>query len=164
MDKQDLLRQLESQIRRTASGAHDAATDAAGEARSASDPKDRSTDSGTAVVLALMAKGQERRQHRAMGELSALQAFNPRPLPETAAVKVGAIVEIEDEDNGQSRTFFLAPAGAGATLLGPGGDGHLTVVTPRSPIGRAVLGQRVGDVVDVTLKGEVREWVVTWVG
>jgi transcription elongation GreA/GreB family factor len=164
MDKQDLLRQLSSQIRRTAAGASEAAGEAADDARAAADPTDRQSDCGSAVELARMARAQDQRRRRALAELDALASFNPRPLSEKAAVSVGAIVEIEDEESGEGRTFFLAPAGAGATLQGPGGDGHLTVVTPSSPVGRAVLGRRVGDVVDVTLQGEVREWTVTWVG
>lgn len=164
MDKQNLLEQLRSQIRASAHGAHVAAVEAAQEAQSAMDPAARGLDSSSAVELAKMARGQNKRRERAMGELSALDTFNPRPLPETSPVRVGALVEIEDCESGEGRTFFLAPAGAGATLTGPGGDGHLTVVTPRSPIGRAVLGQEVGEVIDVTLKGEVREWEITWVG
>ncbi len=69
-----------------------------------------------------------------------------------------------DADSGEGRTFFLAPVGAGATLTGPGGDGFLSVVTPVSPIGRAVLGRKVGDVVDVTVDGDPREWTITWLG
>jgi transcription elongation GreA/GreB family factor len=164
MDKQELLRQLSAQIRKAAEGASEAAAEAAEGARAAADPSDRQNDSGTAVELARMAQGQDRRWQRARGELEALSAFNPRPLKENAPVSLGAIVEIEDEEAGVGRTFFLAPAGAGATLSGPGGDGHLTVVTPRSPVGRAVLGRRVGDVVDITIDGEVREWALTWVG
>ncbi|MEO7092556.1 MAG: GreA/GreB family elongation factor, partial [Polyangiales bacterium] len=92
-----------------------------------------------------------------------LATFKPGPLPEKAAVHVGAIVEIEDEESGEGRTFFLAPVGAGVTLTGPGGDGHLSVVTPVSPIGKAVLGKRTGEVVDVTVDGDVREWQITYV-
>jgi transcription elongation GreA/GreB family factor len=79
------------------------------------------------------------------------------------AIGLGAIVEIEDEETGEGRTFFLAPVGAGVTLTGPGGDGVLSVVTPASPIGRAVIGKRVGDVVDVTVDGSVREWQISFV-
>lgn len=164
MDKQDLLLQLCSQLRRTVQGAATAAAEAAGEARAAADPTDRQSDSGNAVELARMARGQDQRRERALAELAALESFRPRALPETAAVALGALVEIEDEESGEGRTFFLAPAGAGATLQGPGGDGHLSVVTPLSPLGRAVLGRRVGDVADVTIAGEVREWTITWVG
>jgi len=163
MDKRHLVRQLESQLRRAADGALGAATEAATEARAAADPRERHADSGTAVELARMARGQQRRRDRAMAELEALSAFDPRPLEESARVRVGAIVEIEDEETGRGRTFFLAPAGAGSTLHGPDGDGLFTVVTPTSPIGKAVLGRRVGDVVDVTISGEVREWEITWV-
>jgi transcription elongation GreA/GreB family factor len=37
------------------------------------------------------------------------------------------------------------------------------VVTPQSPVGRAVLGRRVGDTVEVTVQGEPREWTITFV-
>lgn len=164
MDKQDLLQQLRAQLRGSARGALESAVEAAEEARAAADPRERGADSSSAVELASTARGQARRRDRALSELSALEAFDPKPLPESAAVSVGALVEIEDEETGAGRTFFLAPAGAGATLHGPGGDGLLTVATPRSPIGRAVLGQRVGDVIDVTVEGELREWTITWVG
>jgi len=46
----------------------------------------------------------------------------------------------------------------------PAGDGHLSVVTPVSPIGKAVLGRRTGEVIDVTVDGDVREWQITYVG
>lgn len=164
MDKQDLLHQLRAQLRRTVEEAAGAATEAAEDARAAVDPGDRQLDTGSAVELARMARSQDKRRQRVLAELEALDAFHPRALPETAAISVGAIVEVEDEESGEGRTFFLAPAGAGAILEGPGGDGHLSVATPFSPLGRAVLGHRVGDVVDVTLKGDVREWTITWVG
>jgi hypothetical protein len=68
------------------------------------------------------------------------------------------------EDGSHGRTFFLAPVGAGVELTGPGGDGYLSVVTPSSPIGKAVLGRRVGDTVEVVVKGEPLEWAITFVG
>ena len=61
---------------------------------------------------------------------------------------------MEVEDGSQGRTFFLAPVGAGVELSGPGGDGFLSVVTPASPVGKAVLGRRVGDTIEVVVQGE----------
>jgi transcription elongation GreA/GreB family factor len=75
---------------------------------------------------------------------------------------LGAVVEVEDE--AQGRTLFLAPVGAGIELTGPGGDGFLSVVTPVSPIGKAVIGKRVGDTVEVMVQDEAREWTITYVG
>ncbi len=71
---------------------------------------------------------------------------------------------VEVEDGSQGRTFFLAPVGAGVELHGPGGDGFLSVVTPASPVGKAVIGKRVGDTVEVLVQGEPREWAITYVG
>ena len=41
------------------------------------------------------------------------------------------------------------------------GDGFLSVVTPVSPVGKAVLGKRAGDTVEETVKGEPRESTIT---
>ena len=62
------------------------------------------------------------------------------------------------------RTFIVLPVGAGSELKGPGGDGFVAVVTPASPVGKALMGKRAGDVTDVTIKGEVFEWEVLAVG
>jgi transcription elongation GreA/GreB family factor len=74
---------------------------------------------------------------------------------------VGNILEIEDGEEG--RTIFLAPAGAGIELTMPDGDGFVTVVAPMSPLGKTILGCRLGDTVEVVVKGEPREWTVTFV-
>jgi hypothetical protein len=59
--------------------------------------------------------------------------------------------------------MFLAPVGAGVTLEGPGGDGLFAVITPSSPLGRALIGHRVGDSIDVTIERELRSYAITWV-
>ena len=107
--------------------------------------------------------GQKQRLSNAMAALAALEGFEPKPLARSARVQLGAIIEIEEEDTGRGRTLFLAPAGAGLELTGPDGDGFLSVVTPLSPIGRAAMGQRVGEGFDVSIRGETRAWEITWV-
>lgn len=88
--------------------------------------------------------------------------FGPYPscTPRGARIAIGARVEVEDE--GMGRTSFLAPVGAGVELAGPGGDGFPSVVTPLSPVGKAVLGRRGGETVEVTVQGEPREWTITY--
>ena len=160
MDKQDLVSQLEGKLLEQARMAGRSAKECQTEAMNGASPKEKSVDSRVAMEFQSLARGQKQRAERATHELRAIQGFVPKPL---RIVDVGAVVEIEDEDSGEGRTFFLAPVGAGMTLLGPDGDGHLSVVTPSSPIGRAVLGRRVDDIVDVTVKGDVREWKIVWV-
>jgi transcription elongation GreA/GreB family factor len=164
MDKMQLVAQLVSQLEASARAALAARDAAAAEAREGATPDEKREDARAAHQLAGFGRAQQRRAQQALAEIDSLARFRPQPLSASAAIAVGAIVEIEDADTGEGRTFFLAPVGAGVTLTGPGGDGHLSVVTPASPIGRAVLGRRVADVVDVTVDGDLREWAITYVG
>ncbi len=164
MDKTQLVAQLVARLEASARTALSARDSAASEARDGATPDEKREDARAAHQLASMGRTQQRRAQQALAEVDSLTSFRPPPLPPTGAIGVGAIVEIEDEDSGEGRTFFLAPVGAGITLTGPGGDGHLSVVTPASPIGRAVLGRRIGDVVDVAVDGDVRGWAITYIG
>ena len=161
MDKKFLVDQLVAQLRESAAVARKAGQAAADEAREGATPAEKRENARVAMEFAGLARGQKERAGRAAAELSTLETFRPPPLPSGAAIAVGAIVEVEDGTQG--RTFFLAPVGAGVELNGPGGDGFLSVVTPVSPIGKAVLGRRVGDTVAVLVQGEPREWTITYV-
>jgi transcription elongation GreA/GreB family factor len=164
MDKQFLVDQLIERLRGAAQAALAASEATALEAKEGATPAEKREDARAAHQLYSVGKTQALRAQRTIGEIDSLAAFRPGPLPPRAPIAVGAIVEIEDAESGEGRTFFLAPVGAGVTLTGPGGDGFLSVVTPISPVGKAVLGRRVGDVIDVTVEREVREWTITWVG
>ncbi|CAN5749092.1 hypothetical protein BH11MYX2_BH11MYX2_13110 [soil metagenome] len=164
MDKSVLVAQLVSQLEISARAALAARDAAAHEAKEGATPDEKREDARAAHQLQTMGRTQNSRAARAQADADALVSFKPPALSEKAAISVGAIVEIEDAESGEGRTFFLAPVGAGMTLTGPGGDGHLSVVTPVSPIGKAVLGKRSGDIVDVTVEGDVREWQITYVG
>lgn len=164
MDKQFLIDQLTARLEASARAALDASEAAAVEAKDGATPAEKREDARAAVELGTIGRAQDQRARRAMAELDALKTFRPTVSRTGAAVTLGALVEIEDCDSGEGRTFFLAPVGAGVTLTGPDGDGFLSVVTPASPVGKAVVGRKVGDVVDVTVDGEPREWTITWVG
>lgn len=164
MDKKQLVEQLKKQLESSARAALSARDAAAAEAKDGATPDEKREDARAAHQLHSFGKASQGRAQRALADADQLATFRPAALATTAPISLGAIVEIEDADSGEGRTFFLAPVGAGITLSGPGGDGHLSVVTPVSPIGRAVLGKRTGQVVDVTVDGDVREWQITYVG
>jgi transcription elongation GreA/GreB family factor len=162
VDKRLLVDQIRTQLEHSARTARGAGEDAAAEARFGVEPGERRHDARVAIEFASLARAQSKRAEAAQAELAELAGFQPRALARGAAIEVGAVVEIEDEHTGEGRTFFIAPVGAGMTLTGPGGDGVLSVVTPASPVGRAVLGHRTGETVDVTVKGEPRAWRITY--
>jgi transcription elongation GreA/GreB family factor len=161
MDKSFLVEQLAAELRATARTAKSAMEAAASEARDGATPAEKREDARVMQENSGLARGHKARLDRASAELAALEAFAPPRLAARARVQLGAIVEVEDGEEG--RTFFLAPVGAGVELTGPGGDGFLSVVTPSSPIGKAVLGRTVGETLEVVVRGESREWTITYV-
>ncbi|MBA3395292.1 MAG: GreA/GreB family elongation factor [Deltaproteobacteria bacterium] len=164
MDKSVLVAQLVRQLEGSARAALSSRDAVAAEARDGATPDEKREDARAAHQLQSLGRAQQRRAQQAIADADALAIFKPAAFSPASRIAVGAIVEIEDAESGEGRTFFLAPVGAGVTLTGPGGDGHLSVVTPVSPIGRAVLGKKTGEVVDVTVEGDVREWQITFVG
>ena len=65
-------------------------------------------------------------------------------------VAVGALVTtVEDDDE---RLVFVAPHGGGSVLAG----GRVHVVTPQSPLGRALVGRCAGDACELQLAGRER--------
>ena len=161
MDKQFLVAQLAQHLRESVSTARKASQVAAEVARDGATPAEKREDARVALEFSSLAKGQNARAARVAAELSALETFRPARFPAKGPIGLGAIVEVED--GAQGRTFFFSPVGAGIELSGPGGDGFLSVVTPLSPIGKAVQGRCVGDSVEVTVRGEPREWTITYV-
>ena len=157
----NLLAQLVARLRETAYTARIAMDAAALEARDGATAAEKREDARVSQENSNLARGHMARLDRATDDLAALEKFRVPQRAPKAGVALGAVVEVED--GGEGRTFFLAPVGAGIELTGPGGDGILSVVTPASPVGRAVIGKNVGDTVEVAVKGETREWTITYV-
>ena len=129
----------------------------------------RREDAKSAAVEGRLATGHRRRRKQAVAEMEALLAFSEsgvRRFRPTDRVDLGALVDvrIEDEAGEEERTLFFLPAGAGVELSGPGGDGFVVVVTPRSPVGKALKGAREGDSFEIAIDGRDREWTVVDVG
>lgn len=96
---------------------------------------------------------------RGLGALRALrQQLERGGRPGERAV-AGAFVLVEGPD-GEGRWYFLAPFGGGRVCEIAGRD--VAVVSPQTPVGRAVIGAEAGDVVEVvdaagTLEHELLE-------
>ena len=161
MDKTALVAQLVTRLRETAHTARVAMEAAAIEARDGATAAEKRENARVSQENSNLARGHLARLDRATDDLAALEKFRLPKLGPKSRVALGAVVEVEDE--GEGRTFFLAPVGAGIELTGPGGDGVLSVVTPASPVGRAVLERIVGETIEVMVNGKSREWTITYV-
>jgi len=111
-----------------------------------------------ALEASYLARGHALRLEELRAGLAELTAWQPKDFRDDAAIAAGALVTAEEDDVGHR--FFLAPYGGGQKL----GQGQVQVVTPRSPLGRALLGKRVGDECEVVVDGRRRELAITGVG
>lgn len=163
MDKAELLSQVVERVRQALSLSQRTANDSREAAQTIADEKEKKADARAGLEMGALATGHEKRARQLQQELEALSRVRLRQFGARDPVDLGAVVEVEDEDAREGRTFFVLPVAAGSEISGPGGDGVLTVVSAASPMGRAVLGRRVGECVEVTVQGEAREWTITYV-
>ncbi len=169
MTRRYWIEQLAQHIRQSDLVAQRAERDAREAAVTLSTAAEQKDDGRAALEFGALSSGQSARAFAAQQDMQALTRFCNAGVPDyhrRAQIGLGAIVDIatEDLEGEEERTFILLPVGAGTQLEGPGGDGFLTVITPASPVGRALMGKQVGDVVDVTVRGEPVEWAVVDVG
>ena len=129
----------------------------------------RSEDAKAAAMEGRLSSGHRRRRKQAVAEMETLLEFSEKGLRRfkpTDRVNIGAMVDvrIEDEVGEEERTLFFLPVGAGEELSGPGGDGFVVVVTPKSPVGSALMGARAEDSFEIVIDGRDREWTVVDLG
>ena len=143
---------------RAESEADEAADQVRSDARRREDAKD-------AALQGRLATGHRRRRKQAVAEMERLLEFAERGVrrfKQSDRIDLGALVDvrIEDETGEDERTLFFLPVGAGAELHGPGGDGFVVVVTPKSPVGKALLRAEIEDSFEIIVDGRDREWTV----
>lgn len=147
--KAELIAQLSSQLE-TAQRAHASAIEGAthAEARPENDKDTRGLEQS------YLARGQAQRVAELEAAVAAVTALALRSFTARDPVALGALVTV-DED-GELQALWLAPHGGGSLLAG-----GVQVVTPSSPLGRALLGKRVDDEIELRLPGRVRGLVIT---
>lgn len=103
-----------------------------------------------ALEQSYLARGQAVRVEGMRTGLAETQAMPVRAFGDDQPAALGAVVTAEEGD--ATLVLLLAPAGGGVRL----GGGAVQVVTTKSPLGRAILGKRAGDDVEVPLAGKTR--------
>jgi transcription elongation GreA/GreB family factor len=107
-----------------------------------------------ALEQSYLARGEALRLEEQRAALADVQAMALQALGESGPVCLGALVATaqEGQEDGQEALFWIVQHGGGARLQG----GAVLVVTPKSPLGRALLGSRAGDECEVLLAGKAR--------
>lgn len=107
----------------------------------------------TALEASYVAQGQANRAAEIRRALERYRALTLRSFDEETPIRLTALVTLESED-GRRRQVFVGPD-AGGLKVGEG-DAECIVITPESPLGRALLGRVCDDEIDVE-QGEERK-------
>ena len=105
-----------------------------------------------------LAAGQAKRVEEIKQALTLCQNLPLRAYDDQRGIEIGALLGLEDE-NGRQQWLFLAPDGAGLKVDVVGQP--VTVITPRSPLGKSLLGKFEGDEVEILVAGARQLFTVT---
>jgi len=96
----------------------------------------------TALEASYIAQGQANRAQDIRVALESYRTLTLYNFDDETPVRLTALVTLEDGE-GNVRRFFLGPQGGGMKISD--NTTEIVVITPGSPLGRALLGKRTGD-------------------
>lgn len=105
-----------------------------------------------------LAAGQAKRVEEIKQALALCQNLPLRAYDDQRGIEVGTLLGLEDESSRQ-QWLFLAPDAAGLKVDVVGQP--VTVITPRSPLGKSLLGKFEGDEVEILVAGARQHFTVT---
>jgi transcription elongation factor GreA len=89
------------------------------------------------------------------GKLAAAQVIDPSSIDAEGRVVFGSTVDLEDEDSGAKATYQIVGDDEA--------DLKQNLISISSPIARALISKRVGDVAEVQAPGGIRSYEITGV-
>ena len=147
MNKQNLTNQIITRLRNEhASLLREAKTSHAAATHDENIPDNKYATLG--LEASYLAQGQANRAQDILRALGQFRRLSLQPFGADAPIRLTALVTLED-DAGRCKRVFIGPAAGGLRLEVAGAE--VLVITPASPLGRALLGKRCGDL--VTLSG-----------
>jgi transcription elongation GreA/GreB family factor len=114
----------------------------------------------TALEASYVAQGQANRAAEIRRALECYRALILRHFDDEAPIRLTALVTLEAED-GRCMRVFVGPD-AGGLKVGDG-ETECIVITPESPLGRALLGRVCDDEIDVGQGGNCKAYTVVGV-
>ena len=137
---------------RDALAAAEAAHASATEGITHADSKQESDKDTRAIEQSYVARGVAMRVEELRTGLAGVEKM---ALAKSEKIASGSLVTVDDDD-GATHRYFVAPAGGGTML-----SGKVQVVTPKSPLGRALCGKLADDELEVVIAGKNRALAIT---
>ena len=96
----------------------------------------------TALEASYIAQGQANRAQEIRSALESYRSLQLRRFDDDTPIRLTALVDLEDDD-GNLKRVFLGPEAGGLKVTD--GTAEIVVITPQSPLGRALIGKVTGD-------------------
>ncbi len=107
-----------------------------------------------AIEAGYLAEGQSKRVTEFQQAIDAYQALSLVDFDETSFVTLGALVQLA-ADSKTNHWFFIGPAAGGFRCQQD--QKNITVITPQSPMGTALIGKQQDDDIEIMLGGNKLE-------
>jgi len=147
MNKKALVKLIMSKLEQELNQAINAANEA--HAAAVDDQSVAETQYDTlAIEASYLAEGQSRRVNELQMAINEYQVLNLLDFNENSAIALTALVQLSN-DSQSLHWFFIGPAAGGFRC--ELSDQQITVITPQSPMGQALLGKYQNDDVDIKL-------------
>lgn len=101
-----------------------------------------------AIEASYLAEGQSRRVQELQTAINDYQVLNLLDFDENKSITLSALVQL-CADNKEQHWFFIGPAAGGFRCQLT--EQHITVITPKSPMGLALMGKFQDDDIEVLL-------------
>lgn len=144
MDKSALAAALLAELRLRYDRAV-AALSGAREAATGADTKAENKYDTRGLEASYLAAGQAEQADELLRAIHAVEAFPLRDFDFDDPIDLGALVEVEQDD--ETRLYLIAPAGGGIVLTTAAG-GEVTVLGPASPLAVRLIGTSSGTILN----------------
>ncbi|GIU32417.1 transcription elongation factor [Shewanella colwelliana] len=161
MDKSDIREALVARLNTMKLAAMRAATQAR-ETATHSETVARSKYETFGLEASYLAHGQTQRVEEFARSQQAFSELTLREFDVNTAIALSAVVVILDEKDVE-QTLFIGPSGGGvrfSVTSNAGTDVEIMVVTPVSPLGAALIGALVNDVVTISIADTIKTYEI----
>lgn len=153
MNKRTLVEKIIAQLRSEAELYAKAARAAHAEATHESSKAENKYDT-RGLEASYLARGQSKQAAETAQALHEFASLFPRHFKEGDVIDVGAFVELKSKS--QSAFYFVGPRAGGTEIVEDGKE--ILVITPQSPLGSQLIGQKQGDKIKLAVAGSNSEF------
>ncbi len=149
---ESLVHQLEENLSLLVHTAHEAREAATGDESKAENKYDT-----RGLEASYLAGAQAKRSEELKQSILLLKRLRLRDYDENTPINLTALLEVE-QDTGEKKYFFILPAAGGTKITSQ--NQTILVLTPESPIGKALMTKVCGDVISLKINQKNSEYEI----